>query len=47
MSMDDFLILLILVGIGLTAAYLRAEFLLCRKRRSAERKIAARHGTVD
>jgi hypothetical protein len=39
--MDDLLILMILVGIGLSAAYLRAELVLCRRRRTAERRNAA------
>jgi hypothetical protein len=42
MGMDDLLILMILVGIGLSGAYLRAEFLLCRARRAAEGKNAAK-----
>jgi hypothetical protein len=41
MNMDDLLILMILGGIGLSGAYLRAEFVLCRGRRSAERRNAA------
>jgi|HubBroStandDraft_1064217.scaffolds.fasta_scaffold724117_2 hypothetical protein len=42
MGMDDLLILMILVGIGLSGAYLRAEFLLCRARRTAEKRSAAK-----
>jgi hypothetical protein len=42
MGMDDLLILMILVGIVLSGAYLRAEFLLCRARRTAEQRNAAK-----
>jgi hypothetical protein len=49
MSIDDLMIAIIIAGMGLTGAYLRAEFMSWRKSNAAERRKRAglRTGRAD
>ena len=44
MNFDDLLIAIIIGGIGLTGAYFRAEYLLWRRDKAAERRKKANSG---
>ena len=44
MSVDDFMVAIIVGGIGLTGAYFRAEYLSWRKHKATERKVTSRQG---